>query len=99
MQKAVVKVHVSDPLIDYLQALLDYSRHSPYYYMGLSPRAGLAILHSAQAWALMSGREYVIPEDIQAVLQGVVGHRITAAGEPQSSRDLVNHMLQEVPIP
>lgn len=99
MQKAVLDIRVSDPLIDYLQALLDYSRHSPHYYMGLSPRAGLAILHSAQAWALMAGRDYVIPEDIQAVLQGVVGHRITAAGEPQSSLDLVNHMLQDVAIP
>ncbi len=78
MQQAVPQVHVSEALVDYLQALLEFTRQSPRYRMGLSPRAGLAILHSAQAWALMQNRQFVVPEDVQVVLQGVIGHRLAS---------------------
>ncbi len=98
MQKKVPQVQVSDALVDYLQALLEFSRQSPRYRMGLSPRAGLAILHSAQAWALMQGRNYVIPEDVQTVLQGVIGHRL-ASTEQQNTKTLVSQLIEEVAIP
>jgi len=98
MQRLVPQVQVSDALVDYLQALLEFSRQSPRYRMGLSPRAGLAILHSAQAWALMQGRNYVIPEDVQTVLQGVIGHRL-ASTEQQNTKTLVHQLINEVAIP
>src|SRR5947209_17051234 len=65
LQEAVRKVHASSALLDYLQDLLDASRQR--HSTGLSPRAGLALLHASQAWALLSGRDMVLPEDIQAV--------------------------------
>lgn len=99
MQRAVGSVHVAEPLLDYLQAILAFTRQSPRYQLGLSPRAGLAILHSGQAWALMQGRDHVIPEDIQAVLGGVIGHRINAAAEHQDTHGLIQQLLEEVSIP
>lgn len=97
IQQAVPKVHVADPLIDYLQAILEHSRQSPHYRVGLSPRAGLAIRNCAQAYALMQGRDHVIPEDVQIVLPGVVGHRLVA--EQQNTDVLVNQLIEAVPIP
>jgi MoxR-like ATPase len=97
IQQLVPKVHVADPLIDYLQAILEYSRQSPQYRVGLSPRAGLAIRNCAQAYALMQGRDHVIPEDVQIVLPGVVGHRLVA--EQQDTNVLVNQLIKAVSIP
>jgi len=99
MQKAVVKIHVAEALLDYLQAILEHSRQSPRYRVGLSPRAGLAVLRSAQAWALMHGRDYVVPEDVQIVLPGVIGHRLVTLMEQASTKDLVNKLIEEVAIP
>jgi len=100
LQEAVTKVHVSDALLDYLQALLTFSRHSAHYQIGLSPRAGLALRRCAQAWALLQGRDHVLPEDVQAILPSVVGHRLRAADESSDNRpeDVLAH-LAEVPIP
>ncbi|OQY55201.1 MAG: AAA family ATPase [Candidatus Parabeggiatoa sp. nov. 2] len=99
IQNAVPQVHVAEALIDYLQAILEHSRQSPRYRVGLSPRAGLAILHCAQAWAVMQGRDYVVPEDVQMVLPGVIGHRLAAMAEQQNTQALVNQLLEEVAIP
>jgi MoxR-like ATPase len=101
LQEHVRTVHVSAALLDYLQALLEFTRHSPLYDCGLSPRAGLALLHSAQAWALMEGRDYAMPEDIQVVLPSVVGHRLRFArsetgAEPSSP---AQRLLGAVAIP
>ncbi len=97
IQQTVPKVHVADPLIDYLQAILEYSRQSQQYRVGLSPRAGLAIRNCAQAYALMQGRDHVIPEDVQIVLPSVVGHRLVA--EQQNTDILVSQLIEAVPIP
>jgi MoxR-like ATPase len=88
MQRDVVRITVSDALLDYLQAILDYSRRAPEFEAGLSPRAGLALKQCAQAWALMDGRIYAIPEDLQAVLPSVTGHRLRGAqgGEVNAAR-------------
>ena len=99
MQTAVPQVIVSDALIDYLQALLEFSRQSPRYRVGLSPRAGLAIRHCAQAWALMQGRDYVVPDDVQIVLPGVIGHRLATMVEQQNTQALVTQLIADVPIP
>ena len=80
-QLAVDAVKVSDPLIDYVQRLVAYSRHDPEFAFGLSPRGALALLRSARAWALLQRRSHVIPEDVQAVLPSVVEHRLRAAAD------------------
>ena len=101
LQQAVGGVHVSDALLDYLQAIIHHTRQSPDYRGGLSPRAGLALLHGAQAWALIARRDKVLPEDIQAVLPGVAGHRLRPAAEhgALSQIELIARLLHAVPIP
>ncbi len=99
VQNEVPKIHVAEALIDYLQAILEFSRQSPRYRVGLSPRAGLAILHCAQAWALIEGRDHVIPEDVQTVLPGVIGHRLVAMTDSQNTQTLVSQLIEEVAIP
>jgi MoxR-like ATPase len=99
LQNEVRNVLVSDALLDYLQALLDYTRKSPQYIAGLSPRAGLALKQCAQAWALMEGRSYAIPEDVQAVLPGVVSHRLQLARGAEGSTNAMSDLLASVPIP
>jgi MoxR-like ATPase len=78
IQKEVLEVYASNALLDYCQAIIRFTRESPAYPAGLSPRAGLALLTAAKAWAYMDGRDAVIPEDLQAVLAAVAGHRIRA---------------------
>ncbi len=76
MQTMVPRVHASGALLDYVQAIVRYTRESPHFEAGLSPRAAIALLRAAQAWALIHGHAGVLPEDVQAVLPGVVGHRL-----------------------
>ncbi len=99
MQAQVPTLIVSDALLDYVQVILEHSRQSTQYRNGLSPRAGLAILRSAQAWALLQGRDFVIPEDVQTILPGVIGHRLIPSGEHQDPRVLTAQLLEEVSIP
>ena len=99
IQGKVREVHASAALLDYLQDLLDASRQR--HSTGLSPRAGLALLHSSQAWALMHGRDMVLPEDIQAVGITVMAHRLGYDIEQpgQSGRTLADNLLHSVPVP
>jgi len=76
IQQAVTQVYVSPALLDYCQAIISFTRDSSEYHCGLSPRAGLALLTAAKAWAFMNQRDAVIPEDLQAVLPAVAGHRL-----------------------
>ncbi len=101
LQREVQQVHASPALIDYLQALVHYTRQAPYFEHGLSPRAALAMLHGARAWAYMDDRNHVLPEDLQAVLPSIIAHRLSPAGElgSTSRSDLVAHLLQQVAIP
>ncbi len=98
LQAEVDRVHVAEVLLDYLQALLVFSRQSPHFIHGLSPRAGLSLLHGARAWALMAGRDHVLPEDVQTMLPHVAGHRLQAAEAGGDTQRLVA-LLQAVPIP
>ena len=99
IQEAVRNVHTSAALLDYLQDLLDASRQR--HSTGLSPRAGLALLHASQGWALMNGRDLVLPEDIQAVGVAVMAHRLGHEIEQpgESGRTLANSLLRSVPVP
>ena len=100
LQKAVPTMQVSDALLDYVQALINHTRHTPRFTQGLSPRAGVAILRAAQAWAMMEGRRQVLPEDVQAILPAVVGHRLHGnADAAQGSFDPAKELIGAVPIP
>jgi MoxR-like ATPase len=101
LQARVKDVHVAPPLLDYIQSLVEHTRRSPEYTTGLSPRAALALMHSSRAWALLEGRDKVIPEDVQAVLPGVAGHRLRPVhdGMRVTSLDKANGLIAAVPIP
>ncbi len=81
LQTLVDEVKVSDPLIEYIQRLVSFSRRGGDFAFGLSPRGSLALLHSAKAWALLHDRSHVVPEDVQAVLPSVVEHRVREAAD------------------
>jgi len=101
LQRRVREVHVSPALLDYLQAILGYTRRSPEFAVGLSPRAGLALLNASRAWAFMDGRSAVIPEDVQSVFPSVAGHRLIAASTQDASAgdDAAARVIASVAIP
>ena len=101
MQEEVKKIYVAEPLLDYLQSLLSFSRVCGDYRNGLSPRSGLSILHCAQAWAYLHDHEQVLPEDIQAVLASVIGHRLQLIqeGSEASFESVAESLIKQVPIP
>ena len=93
------RVHVAPALLDYVQAIVEHTRRSPEYVAGLSPRAALALVHCARAWALLEGRDKVIPEDVQAILPGVAAHRLRPAHANVRRMDAGAQLLAAVPIP
>jgi MoxR-like ATPase len=99
LQASVQKIHVAPALLDYVQAIVEHTRRSPDYIAGLSPRAALAIVHTARAWAMLEGRDKVIPEDVQAILPGVAAHRLRPAHDSQRRVDVGAQLLAAVPIP
>jgi MoxR-like ATPase len=87
-------------LIDYVQALVEASRQTPAFQHGLSPRAGLALLAAARAWAWLAGREMVLPDDVQAVFAAVARHRLRSTqGSGFASAEDVSTLLRRVAIP
>jgi MoxR-like ATPase len=100
LQRTVPTMQVSDALLDYVQQLINHTRHSPRFTQGLSPRAGVAILRAAQAWAMMEARRQVLPEDVQAILPAVVGHRLHGNAEAvKGGFDAAKELIASVPIP
>ncbi len=99
LQRQVEHVHVADPLLDYLQKLLGYTRTASLFFHGLSPRAGIAMLRATRAWALVHGRNHCVPEDLQAILPSVVAHRLRARDQHMNPSELADHLIQAVPIP
>jgi MoxR-like ATPase len=101
-QQALRQIHTSPALIDYVQALAQASRQNGLFVEGLSPRATIALLQAARAWAALEGRNHVIPEDVQAVLLPVCAHRLrplkSATGTTLASRDLVLQLMKSVPV-
>ena len=99
-QKAVLAVHASEALLDYLQALIAATRSGAWFVEGLSPRAGIAVLRAAKAHALLAERDYVAPDDIQAVLAQTVAHRlIPLAGAGRGRVEQVRAMIVAVALP
>jgi len=80
LQAAVQRVHTSPKLLEYVQALIAHTRQRPDVLLGLSPRAGQGLVRAARAWALLAGRDIVVPEDVQAVFPSVAAHRLERAG-------------------
>ncbi len=101
LQLQVREVFTAPALLDYVQALIRYTRQSSDFVNGLSPRAGLAVLNAARAWAFMDDRDEIVPEDVQAVLPSVAGHRLyPVTGYPSlGSGQLAERLIADVPIP
>ena len=99
LQRAANDVHAAEALLDYIQALVEHTRGSGLFASGLSPRAALALLAASRAWALIAGRDAVLPEDVQAVLPSVAGHRLKPAGESGGATRLVRTLIEAVPLP
>ena len=92
MQQQVSQVHASDMLLDYVLRLLKATRENGYFTNGLSPRGGLALLQAARAWAYIAGRDYLIPEDVQAVFVPVAGHRLVVQKQGISAAELLQRV-------
>ncbi len=99
MQQQIRAVHISSALLDYVQDILQFSRHSQYFLTGLSPRAGLALLRAAQAWAFIHNREMVIPDDIKAVLASIILHRLIVRDDQKQNEQHIMSLFNELPIP
>ena len=101
LQVACEKVHMSDPLIDYVQALVRFTRESPEIEIGLSPRGSLALVAAARAHAFIEHHAGVFPDDVQAVFGSVAGHRLKPASGSsfRSPGELTRHVLDHVVIP
>lgn len=98
LRAAVAKVHTSPALIDYVQALLQRSRHHPGVHIGLSPRAGIALLRAARAHALLLGRAHVLPDDVQALFVPVAGHRLVPDSDTGTGQQLAEAVLASVAV-
>ncbi|MFZ2288612.1 MAG: AAA family ATPase [Halopseudomonas yangmingensis] len=98
LQAAVPRVSASEAIIEYILRLVGYTREQAGFAWGLSPRASLGLLAAARAWALLEHRQYVIPEDVQAVLPAVVSHRLRASDDPagHGGGALARRLLSEV---
>jgi len=96
LQQKAAMLTVTPDLADYVLALLQATRQDRSYLTGLSPRAGLALLAAARAWALLEGRDHVLPEDVKAIFPAVAGHRLGLAGDGSAS---LSALLDHVAIP
>jgi len=99
LQKAVHRIHVADPALDYLQEILAYTRIPDRYQQGLSPRAGLGLLAVAKAWAFLEGRDYLLPDDIQQLLPAVAGHRLQNTQPGNHKQTLIKDLIEAIPVP
>lgn len=101
VQKQAAKIHVAEALLDYIQAVLEFTRQSPMFEFGLSPRGGLALLNAARALALLEGQDYVLPEHIKTVMAAVVNHRLEVAGDElgRQGKTAAGFIAESVPIP
>ena len=100
LQHQVLAVHAAAPLLDYVQDLIAATRSGQWFLQGLSPRAGIAVVRAAKAQTLLSGRDYVAPDDVQAILPQTIAHRLIPVGDSgRGSVEQVRAMLAAVPLP
>lgn len=99
LQQRVQQVHAAAPLLDYLQDLIAATRNGRWFVQGLSPRAGIAVLRAARAQAMVAGRDYVAPDDIQAILPQTIAHRLVPLGNAgRGPVEQVRAMMDAVPL-
>lgn len=100
LQRLTANIQVTDPLINYIQDLVDFTRHSGTFTLGLSPRAGLLMLRAAKSWALLQSRDFVLPEDVQMVLPYIARHRLRKAEtQEELSTGELAEFFQSVAVP
>ena len=100
LQQQVLAVHAADPLLDYVQDLITATRSGRWFLQGLSPRAGIALVRAAKAQALISGRDYVAPDDVQAIIAQTIAHRLVPVGDAgRGAVEQVQAMVQSVALP
>jgi MoxR-like ATPase len=103
LQDTVKKIYVDGLVKQYIVTLVEATRHHPSIYLGASPRGSLALFRSAQARALLSGRDYVLPDDIKALAVPALAHRalLSSTGQSQGadSRAFINEILETIPVP
>ena len=100
LQAQVLQIHASEPLLDYVQDLVAATRNGEWFVQGLSPRAGMAVLRAAKARALLMDRDYVAPEDVQAILPQTTAHRLIPVRQSgRGSAEQVRAMLQAIALP
>jgi len=100
LQQQVLAVHAADPLLDYVQDLITATRSGRWFLQGLSPRAGIALVRAAKAQALISGRDYVAPDDVQSIIAQTIAHRLVPVGDAgRGAVEQVQAMVQSVALP
>ena len=100
LQRQVLAVHAAEPLLNYVQDLIAATRSGRWFLQGLSPRAGIALMRAAKAQALIAGRDYVAPDDVQAILPQTVAHRLVPVGDAgRGAVEQVRAMVDAVPLP
>ncbi|GAI87785.1 unnamed protein product [marine sediment metagenome] len=103
LQETVRKIYVDDLVKQYIVSLVEATRHHPSIYLGASPRGSLALFRTAQARALMLGRDYALPDDVKALAEPVLAHRLilpaTAQSQDKTSRACIADILETVPVP
>ncbi len=100
LQQQVLAVHAADPLLNYLQDLIAATRSGRWFLQGLSPRAGIAVMRAAKAQALLAGRDYVAPDDIQSILPQSIAHRLIPVGDAgRGPVEQVRAMVDAVALP
>jgi MoxR-like ATPase len=100
LQQAVRQVHVAGPLLDYIQDLIAATRSGRWFLQGLSPRAGVALVRATQAQALLAGRNYVAPDDVQAILPQTIAHRLIPVSDAgRGAVEQVRAMVEAIPLP
>lgn len=101
VQQQAAQLTVADALLDYVQALIEFSRQSAHLESGLSPRGGLALIAAAKAFAFMSGEDYVLPEHIKTVFPAIVNHRIDAVSDEvrQKYSSVADFVMSSVAVP
>ncbi len=100
LQRAVAEVHTAEPVLDYLQDLVNATRSGRWFLQGLSPRAALAVVRAAKAQAFLQGRDYVAPDDIAAILPQTTAHRLIPVRDAgRGPLEQVRAMLDAVPLP
>lgn len=98
LQQMAKQVTASPALLDYLQRLVAVTRHDDRFGHGLSPRGALAILRAAKAWALIHDRQYLIPEDLQAVIPAVITHRLRGTTLDSHNEELARLLIDQVKV-